>query len=287
MYKRIHFFNGWHNGDIHVSREFVKWIVENVQAEEYVYSHLSGENIISDIDGLKYDPVLPLDKFSAWKVENNVLYINTWYRAYPYIHDRHGCTLQCLFVMFRDALKRLGVDLPNDILLFIPRIDYSKYDLGMAKPAMSKLAASKKVFISNGLVLSVQAKNFDFDPIVKNLASNFSNVTFILSNINNRIAKDNVLYSKDIIKSKNNDLNENAYISSLCPVIVGRASGSYTFACNTDNLLNESKVMINFGQEIIGSFGLNGLVPAKFVCSSGYENIEGIISDEIKKYWRL
>ena len=39
-------------------------------------------------------------------------------------------------------------------------------------------------------------------------------------------------------------MNENAFIGSKCDVIIGRASGPYSFCLNTDVMLDPSKKMI-------------------------------------------
>jgi len=287
LFKKIHFFNGFHCGDVHVSREFVRWIVENVPAEEYVYSHIHDSKLISDIDGLKHESILPYPKKSEWRLKDNALYINTWYRTVPSIHDKYDCTLQCLFQMFKESLEWLDIKVPDDILLFVPRIDYYKYELSHVRPIMSKFTRFRKVFISNGMVLSGQSENFDFDPIITRLADKFKNVIFFVSNRNGDIKKENVIYTRSIIKTHLNDLNENAYIARLCPIIVGRGSGAYTFSLNTDNFFNDNKVMVNFGKEHIGAFGLRGQVPVKFVLSEDYDNVEEVVAKEIGLYWGI
>lgn len=52
--KKILFYNDWHNGDIHMSREYVKDLMSVLGQNEYFYYHTNNNSILSDIDNLKY-----------------------------------------------------------------------------------------------------------------------------------------------------------------------------------------------------------------------------------------
>ena len=284
MFNRIHFFNGFHNGDVHVSREFVKWIIKNVPAEEYVYSHNYSHKLIMDVDGLIFDNEIPLPKEDGWRIHNGTLYINTWFRTIVSIHNKYECSLQCLFHMFSESLAWLGIELPQDIEMFVPQIDYDRYEIGTAKKFMAKVEPFKKVFICNGNVLSGQSDNFDFNPIMYNLANKFKDTLFFLANGNNEVRLQNVAYTKDIIRVNENDLNENAYIAKFCPLIVGRASGPHAFCWNTDNT---HKTVVDFAKgEMVGTFGLDKLYPQSFIHCSDFTNVEGVIGAEIRRIWK-
>jgi hypothetical protein len=284
VYRRIHFFNGFHNGDIHVSREFVRWIVKNVPAEEYVYSHKNSQKLIMDVEGIAFNNNMPRPDQSDWFLDNDILYINTWFRTIPRIHDKCGCGLQCLFLMFEENLKKLGIELPTGLVQYIPNIDYEKYEIGNARKYLDGVSERNKVFISNGMVMSGQATNFDFNPIIHSLAIKYKDVVFFLSNGNNEVALPNVVYTKDIIQSRNNDLNENAYIAKFCSIIVGRASGPHAFCWNTDNL---NKTVIDFSMDNkTGTFGLYMLYPDGFVHYPRNEPVEMGISKEIERVFR-
>jgi len=279
MYRRVHFFNGFHNGDVHVSREFVRWIIKNVPAEEYLYSHNYSHKLIMDVEGLKFNDFVPMARKSQWIIDSDILSVNTSFRTVPEIHDKYECSIQCLYHMFRQCLGEIGVDLASNIESFIPRIDYDRYEIGNARMYMESIKRFKKVFICNGKVLSGQAHNFSFDPTIRYLASKYKDTYFLLTNGNNEIAMPNVVYTKDIIKTMDNDLNENAYVAKHCPIIVGRASGPHAFCWNTDNL---GKRVIAFAEdERVATFGLNELYPDGFVHYPGRADVAGLISREI------
>ena len=48
--KKILFYNDWHNGDIHMSREYVKDLMSVLGQNEYFYYHTNNNSILSDID---------------------------------------------------------------------------------------------------------------------------------------------------------------------------------------------------------------------------------------------
>ena len=281
VYRRIHFFNGWHNGDVHVSREFVKWIIKNVPAEEYVYSHKHSPKLIMDIPELSFDNIIPQQSTSDWVVDGDVLYINTWFRTIPRIYDEYECTIQCLYHMFRHGLDKIGVELTGDIESFIPQIDYDRYEIGAARLFLSEAEDKKKVFFCNGTVLSNQIANVDMNPIIVRLADKFDDVYFFLPNGNNEVEKPNVFYTKDIIKSKDSDLNENAYIAKFCDIIFGRASGPHAFCWNTDNV-NKKVISISYDRKV-GTFGLDELYPKNFIHTNNYDVAVSLIENEIEK----
>lgn len=242
----IVFFNHFHNGDIHVSREFVRKIINHVRAihpsTTFSYAHKNHASLLSDIDGLKFGSIhglVPSEHVGIVRSGAQVA-VNTWYaqQNFKYMSSL-GITYDCLYSIFDDHCKNLWNfslrDISKDPSDFFPAIDYSKFHIG---PAASWLNRSgKKIFISNGPTLSGQADNFTMNPIIEKLALANTAHTFILSNIeNSKIQLPNVFYSSDIICKGGFDLNENSFITTHCDVIVGRASGAFTFAFVKENL---------------------------------------------------
>ena len=54
---KITFFNPYHNGDVNVSRSFVRKIMERAPEHTYKYSHKNPANLLADIPNLAYDPI--------------------------------------------------------------------------------------------------------------------------------------------------------------------------------------------------------------------------------------
>jgi hypothetical protein len=57
------------------------------------------------------------------------------------------------------------------------------------------------------------------------------------------------LFASEIIKKENgSDLNEISYLSTKCNVIIGRASGPFTFAINRQNIEDPNKILLSFSK---------------------------------------
>ena len=254
MYRSITFFNPYHNGDVHASRTFVKSIVDYMKPHNIPcnYAQINVANILMDIDGLachNRQASLPIGEMFI--VKNGDLYINTWYAAghHKYL-NKYNLTYNCLYHLFNEITNScFNFDLSaisSDKSYFFPDIDYSKYQIQSIDDIMSN---NKRftAFISNCDTMSGQAVNFDFNPIISTLADKYPDIIWIPTNIiRGRIIKRNVIYSADIIRKNGFDLNENGYLSTKCDMIVGRASGSHSFAYNKYNFFKSTKKNICF-----------------------------------------
>jgi hypothetical protein len=239
--KKIVFFNYYHNGDIHVSRGFIRHIIARVHqidpSIQFSYAHRNASELLSDIPNLGYEP-------SGLSVVNNdhagivpvgdTIYINTWYARQHYRYmSRYGITIDSLYVIFDDVCKSLWgfslEDISKNPADFFPIIDYSKFKVENAKTWLDKYPG-KKVFVSNGQALSDQAYYFALTPIIDQLSKKHPDKIFILSNHDGHPGSQNIIHTSDIIQKQGNDLNENSYIASHCDVIIGKASGAFTFA---------------------------------------------------------
>lgn len=257
MSKRVVFFNCFHNGDIHVSRGFVRQIMNRVHqmdpTVQFAYGHKNSNLLLADIPGLGYDPSaisMVGSEHANLIVRGQTTYVNTWYAQQQFKYmNRWGLTFDALYNAFDDNCKALwGFSLDSistDVRDFFPVIDYDKFQIGNAK---SWLYAhpEKKVFVSNGAILSDQALHFSLGPIINELAKKHRNITFILSNREAGVCGGNIVDSADVIVKNGNDLNENAYLASHCDLVIGKASGSFTFAMTKDNFFNKDMKFLAF-----------------------------------------
>lgn len=295
----IIFYNNWHNGDIFVSREFIKFIVNKKINENFIYYHLNSNKLLKDIYTLKIINELfgqKKDKRLYYQDLDNV-YINTWYRAGNNKYfEKYGITIFTLFEMFKEIIQKLFNETIKDELDFIPDPDYNNLiDVELINNFILKLDKKKRVLISNNDVLSGQSLNFNFNPIISKLAKNFKDVDFFITNkTDNLCLLDNVFYFEDIIPIKGCNLNEIGYFSLFCDTIIGRLSGPESFCYNFDNLTDNSKTFINFfvnDNNIYndGSFGMTSLYSdfgsAKFIYSFDFDenSIIKIIQKELIK----
>jgi hypothetical protein len=108
---------------------------------------------------------------------------------------------------------------------------------------------NKKILFSNGPCLSGQCDyTGDMSPIIEIIAENNPNKTFIATHPFD-CSLDNVVFTSDIIKSNQCDLNEISYLSTFCDIIVGRNSGPFCFASTKNNLKDPNKIFYAFGDK--------------------------------------
>lgn len=216
-----------------------------------IYAHKNSPKLLADIKGLQYNNSLLnlLNSHIRYYFDKDevALYINTWLGASPYI-DEKGCTLNSLHYLFDSIIRDIFcTNLYPDILDFIPQIYFPDFQIENIIRFLELNKDKKLIFISNNHVLSKQSNNFDFNPIISYLSDKYPNLLFLLTNKYEPILKKhNIFYTKDIIMIEENDLNENAYLSTFCDIIVGRASGPYTFSYIKENLNNKNKKFICF-----------------------------------------
>lgn len=247
----IIFYNHYHNGDIHFSREFIKDIMKKYKAKKYSYwfdtSHVSSEDIIKDceieiINTLPSD-ISEIEKFHKIK---NKFYINTWVGRNKYeLVNKYGINIEANYELYKEIYKELNIKL-EQINYYMPQIDFSYYNVSKIDKFLKKFENSIKVLISNGATRSAQSENFDMNNAIDGLSSSYKEVLFILTDSTNKINKNNIFYTDDIIGKKSGDLNEISYLSTKCNLIVGRSSGPYAFSLIKENLENPKKYFLSF-----------------------------------------
>lgn len=265
MYQNIVFYNHFHNGDIHLSRGFVQKLVPVLQKQypgvRISYSHKNNPQLLSDIENLECN-VFPIN-FSEHEgviINGSTIMINTWYAQKHFMYmNRYGLTFDCLYAIFDDVCRKyfgfLLSEIDMDPTKWFPSIDFTKFEIRHAKNRLN-ICQEPLVLVCNGSALSGQAENFHILPAILNLANKYHGIIFVLTNPEPEFTKapaGNILYSSDIIKKNGFDLNENAFISTYCKTIIGRASGAYTFSFIQENLFQKPKNFICF----------SNLVPSK------------------------
>lgn len=300
--KKIVFFNYFHNGDIHASRELVRQVIDKVKQIDsdisFSYAHRNPGNLLDDIPGLVFEPHFlgqTGNEHSNLNRVGDTVFFNTWYAQQNFRYmNRYGVTFDSLYNAFDDSCKSLWnfslQDISNEPSIFLPTIDYSKFQIENAKNWLLN-NPGKKIFVSNGQALSGQAHNFPMSPLISDLAIKHPDKIFILSNQETNVNLPNVFQSKDIISKNGCDLNENAFISEHCDVIVGRASGTFSFALTQNNMLKRNCTFLCFSNLVPppnGKFWLSDLLKDRIQYAAnivvGDENDTNIIKGIIEKY---
>lgn len=298
MINQLIFYNAGHNGDIFYSTEFVNDI-KNFMNVPTTYCHDATlkEKLLKNMPGIKYDTYL--HKFSFLKDEyeyyydNNsgTLYINTWIGSshFKYIPPHIAVCLDASYLKYTELYQIFGIPLKN-INEYIPKIDFSLFEIDNVKNFVENTFSNfeKWILICNGPVLSGQSRNFSFTDIVNKLSDKFKNVGFILTDQQEKIYKNNIFYTDDIIGLPNKDLFEISYLSTKVDIIVGRASGPYCIAHNYTNLTDPKKTFIAFsnypGDSIWAKPENIGMPCPKQLWTNNYDNecIENMIEKEIQ-----
>lgn len=280
MINKVVFFNFYHNGDIHISRSLVRFISKicterGIQCEYY---HKNNPHLLDDIKTVTHtsNNYSLHDKFPS-SIVGDTVFINTWYCANIHIFHTYIMTFDCVYYNFRDAAKLLDIDLDQvPILELFPSIDFDYFEIAKAKQWLSE-HNHPRVFVSNGQVLSGQAHNFSFAPIINTLAQQYTNIDFLLSNAENGLVSlPNIFLTSDIIQKNSFDLNENSYVASNCQLIIGRCSGTHSFAITRENYWEKPKTFLAFSnlaqREVVWAYQLTPPVLAQITNNNVFDH---------------
>jgi hypothetical protein len=191
--------------------------------------------------------------------------------------------------VLKTPAKAVQVDLDKiDVKRLFPDIRFNAY--GVQAINVSFMRDKINVLISNGPVHSGQTHNYSMNPLIKRLAESFAGVNFLVTNVEvAKVQLSNVFYTGDIIGKKGCDLNENAYLSTLCQIIVGRCSGVYTFALNRTNLFDRDCNIMCFSDypDQLGDYWLGKKFAGKVAFRGKSDNYKtqnlNVIFDKIAK----
>jgi len=277
---KIIFFNHYHNGDIHYSREFIKDIIRKTSADEYSYYHINKSNLLKDID-VEYGDPQNIDRQKQIIEVSDNIFINTWIGQCGAKYITKDCSIYSNYNMYKDIFNFLNIEI-EELEYYLPSINYDKLDTINIDDFLSK-NKNKKILICNGSVLSGQCPNFSFDQIIFDLSLDFPNIDFILTNKIN-ISNINIFFTDNIINIPLSDLNEISYLSTKCDIIVGRASGPHAFTHIKENYNNINKTYISFADKIHEGNWYNS-DKCKQIWSNNYveSSIKEIIKKELEK----
>lgn len=272
--KSICFFCHFHNGDIYHVREFLIDVSSQLKTK-YFIAHGNSHMLTHDIDIEHIDlstlSLLSGKHYHKFIDTEQCLYVNTWIGAYfsPDNEYNMECSLRGFHRMFSHIYKVIGETFKIDLNLgnvenYYPSINYKKFDCDSIDEFMSK-NTNDKILISNGPALSCQTTyNTDMSEIIEPLSKEYPDNIFILTKKFNTTSS-NIKFTDDIINSKTCDLNEISYISKFCKLIVGRNSGPFCFAVTKENINDESKKFLAFGDKPTDCFPYMLDVKSEFV----------------------
>jgi hypothetical protein len=210
---------------------------------EYV-SHYP--EILKDIDVVKKGPgEYNLTGYTPTFERDGTLFFNTWFASDNDIFQHNGVSIDTVYLIFQKVIRTyLGVEISNDYWSFFPEIDYSKVQTKGIN-SFIKEHKERKILVSNCDGLSGQSCNFNMSPLIEHLANKHKDTSFLVTNDNGTVPKlSNVFLTSSIIGPVPVcDLNENAYLSTFCDIILGRYSGAYTISITRKNYQRNVKML--------------------------------------------
>jgi len=288
---KILYFNNFncHNGDLHYYREFIKDIIKKTNFDEYfLLEKKSSSKLLSDIPNLKFGEINKncfIDQ-TYYKINQdvyiNIHFIRTNIIYYFALKDDEWLTYKSLldayYKYYSFIYNKLNIHL-NEKNYYIPEIDYSKFEIENVDKYIEN-NDKFKVLICNGNVLSAQS-NILLDSVIDKLSDIHKDIDFILTKKID-IAKDNILFTDDIINCNIPDLNEISYLSTFCNIIIGRSSGPYCYTLTKSNFNDSNKTFIAISLSYIIAFYSEFSKSDRILITENHNDIIfDVINDEI------
>jgi len=284
----IIFHNWCGNGDLHIGRQFVKDIINKMPDNKYYYCHRQSKRTFKDISNL--DQNYSYDKLrekigpycyetSTRKVDDN-LFINTWIgqNNMEFVYTKQ-CSIYAYYDMFKRIYDELSIKIEN-VEYYLPTIDYNYFYLDNINFYLDH-NTNRKILVCNGNCISGQSNNFEFNSIIDILSDDYKDFHFLLTDDGNRIKKDNIFYTKDIINNReDSDLAEISYLSTFCDNIIGRASGPYISTLVRENFYNGKK-FIAFSNNRLDAAIFETSIGSIFIVFTDYKDVYNKIKNNI------
>ena len=253
-YKKIVFFNQFHNGDCFVGKGYVRAIVQALPGIEFEYAHQHNPEIIRDLPvkfvGLDTLPssIAPMVRL-AENTSKDTLYINTWVgcwqgELFPYGEHINNLRLHAIWSKY---FQYLGLPFETEHHAYLPDIDFDQYDCSNVQKfvADAQMRNQSIVLICNGSANSGQSRMGDFANIVRSLSERYQSKRFVLTQPIDNLRAHNIYYTSEITGLQS-DLNQIAYLSQSAELIIGKNSGPFTYCQFRGNLQNPDRTFLNF-----------------------------------------
>ena len=264
---KIVFFNHYHRGDLHTSKEFIRQIQKELPDVTFEYMHFNHPKLTRDLNIPLIGDPSNLDPKTPFYQDEDVLYINTWIGCFWDIFCEHGgINMLSLWHQWGKILETVNECFGTSITLFedkesyLPTIDFTKFNLENINSYLEHNTDNKKVLICNGAPKSGQSFSSNMKEFLEPLSDTYPDVHFICTEMFST-TKDNILFTQDIIadtevvdkrapwedRSINNcDVLEISYLSENCNAIVGKNSGPFVFCETKNNYMNPDKKFLSF-----------------------------------------
>jgi len=242
------FYNHYGNGDLFISREFIRDIMSIIPADNYYYAHAKNPRMFADIPKLQHTKITDnCIMRSRCGLSGSDIYINTWLGVdSTFVTRANSCSILNAYKMFSLILATLGYKpLSKPLDAYLPSVDYTAFDITPVDEFL-KSVTSKLVLVANCNAQSGQAENFDMTSVIQRLCDNYHNTIFMVTDPV-KVDAPNYITTGEITKSKDGfDLNEISYLSRFADLFIGRSSGAQIFTMTRDNYMNPDKTFLSF-----------------------------------------
>jgi len=254
---KIVFFNQYHRGDLHTSKEFVRQVIKNVDAKFEYWSN-NPEILTCDLGVEITNSPDELDKSKALMKQGDTLFVNTWVGCQWDIFCKHGGINMNTFyeqwaILFKGINKFFGseLELRPEKESYLPKMNWDKIDQKIKDKIdiYLDMIRKKKVLVCNNVPASNQSFLYDIDSVLIKLAKENQDVRFFCTDqiasgdgIPANITSLEVIYDR----LQDCDLREISYLSTKCDIIIGKNSGPYVFAETHENFMDDSKTFLSF-----------------------------------------
>ena len=273
--KKICFYNHWHNGDVFSGKGYMLDIMQQL-GPRYEFSHaqLNSTKSMCDLpcEHIHTDQLPPQVTAHMRYIDvNGTFYINTWVGAYGNAvipQGEHHANWPSLLTMWTHIMEVIQLNLapelsgPDDqgqvdISRYIPSTDWTPYDTG---PAVEFLSGKNRVALfCNGLVRSTQSHIGLMEDVLEQLCADYKDIAFVCtSKFDNTFNAPNLYFTDDIFANvQEGDINEIAFLSTKCELIVGKNSGPFMFAHLKENVFDPNKTFFSLSHRPSDSYAHN------------------------------
>ena len=252
--ENVYFYNHYGNGDIFESLEFVKEWMEILGDRNYFYAHGKTPKIIRELPRTVVSMNVTDEMHAMMDIrfndETKSMFVNTWIgRDGKYVIPGIGVVVERLWRMHNDMLASIGCrPLLKQVMEYVPSLDYELYpDCANVDSWLATEAEHRRLWlIDNGNVQSNQAFNFDFTPIIEEVAK-IRYDDFFITTHSTGLELPNVWGTSEIIRTTDGfDLPEVSFLSRHCNGSIGRNSGPHVYTQVRENWMDESYKFLSF-----------------------------------------
>jgi len=272
MINTICFYNHWHNGDVFSGKGYMQEIMRQLSRFRFQHAQLNSLKSMQDLpcEHIHTDQLPPsVSPHVRYLDVDGVFYINTWVGAYGNAvipvgeHHANWPSLHTMWAHIMEAIHQLlapELTFVDDIARHIPTTDWSVYDTAAAEKFFS--GKSRVILFCNGLVRSTQSNLSLMEDVLEQLCHDYPDVSFVCTTkFENTFGAPNLYFTDDIFAGvKDGDINEIAYLSTRCEMIVGKNSGPFMFAHVKENIMDPNKAFFSLSHRPSDSYahGVSG-----------------------------